>query len=575
MTDAQEELRLEVVEEPEEQELAAQLRPALLSHPVVRARYPNADMWIVHVDELGKDDARPGAGVGDEGAGEFRAFLADMAGNDVAEAYGRLADPYSVSVASTPRPRLPAEEEHAWALGVLRDADADLARRIDRGEVEPYRPMPPLASAQAPDGSVQRAITVGLRERLPGGAVRHRVLAVRTDEGDVLDEGFGLPEPAERDCGAPEGPSCAAGSGAKRARVRLWRGEQRLWDLLVVRPSASSGVNGSGVELRSVDYVGQRVLHRAHVPILNVSYEDQRGRCGPTYRDWFNEEACFEADGDEPVAGFRVGAAAPRTILDTDRGGGNFRGVALYLDGEELVVLSQLQAGWYRYVSEWRLGAGGTIRPRVGFAAVSNPCTCSPHTHHAYWRLDFDILGNDPNLVQEFNEPNLPGQLAPWHTIRYEVARQRDPGYRRRWRVRSTRSPHGYTIVPGAHDGVADEFGAGDFWVLRYHGSELDDGQGFTTDPVESRAHLDRFLTGELVEREDVVVWYGAHFRHAPGEGRGHGVGPELEPFSWKPKGEREPYAPLVPPAVEAPDDEDWDGEEDEAGGDAEPSPAE
>ncbi|MGH9279474.1 MAG: hypothetical protein ACRD12_15405, partial [Acidimicrobiales bacterium] len=390
MTDAREPLRLEVVEEPEE-DLAGELTSVLLSHSVVRARYPSSDMWIVAVDKLDKRESEEG---------EFRAFLADMNGNDMAEAYGRLADPYSITVTPTDRPRLPNEEEHAWALALLRDNDPELAQRLDAGEVEAYRPMPPLASVQGPDGSVRRAVTVGLRERRPDGGVRHRVLAVRTDEGDVLEEGLGLPQPADRDCGGPEGQTCPPRAGKDRARVRVWRGDDMLWDMLVVRPSASSGVNGSGVELRDVDYQGLRALQRAHVPILNVNYDRGGHGCGPTYRDWLNQEACFEADGDDPVAGFRVGTTAPRTILDTGRGGGNFRGVALWLDGEELVILSQLEAGWYRYVSEWRLDAGGTIRPRMGFSAVSNPCTCAPHTHHAYWRLDFDILGNDPNLVQ-------------------------------------------------------------------------------------------------------------------------------------------------------------------------------
>ena len=70
--------------------------------------------------------------------------------------------------------------------------------------------------------------------------------------------------------------------------------------------------------------------------------------------------------------------------------------------------------------------------------------------------------------------------------------------------------------------------------MLRYHPNEIDDGQGFTTNPFLSRAQLDRFLTGEPVERQDVVLWYAGHFRHdqahSPG---GHRLGPELKPFNW------------------------------------------
>jgi hypothetical protein len=340
--------------------------------------------------------------------------------------------------------------------------------------------------------------------------------------------------------------------------VRVWREDELLWELVVVRPSASSGVNGSGVEVRLVDYQRSRVLFRGHVPILNLAYDAG----GAAYRLWLKEEACFEADGDEPVPGFRVCRSRPLTVLERGQGGGGFRGVALWLDGDELLIVSQLQAGWHRYVSEWRLAADGTIRPRLGFAATSNPWTCGPHTHHAYWRLDFDIVGAEANQVQENNEPTLPGQLSPWHTVRYEVARPRDDAHRRRWRVRSTRSPHGYAVVPGPSDGTADSYGAGDVWVVAYKGDEVDDGQGFTADPIASRARIDHFVSGEMVERRDVVLWYGVHRREGAGTepattGDGQRVGPDLEPYNWRPPQERGPYIPIVPPPVEGPEDDD------------------
>ena len=43
---------------------------------------------------------------------------------------------------------------------------------------------------------------------------------------------------------------------------------------------------------------------------------------------------------------------------------GNFRGAAIYIDGTDVVIVSELSAGWYRYISQWRLGADGTISPR-------------------------------------------------------------------------------------------------------------------------------------------------------------------------------------------------------------------
>ncbi len=222
-----------------------------------------------------------------------------------------------------------------------------------------------------------------------------------------------------------------------------------------------------------------------------------------------------------------------------------------------------MHARRFEAVRDQRLAADGTIRPRLGLAAVSNPCTCDPHTHHAYWRFDFDIVGSETNQVQEHNQPTLPGQLSPWHTIRYEVARPRDASHQRRWRVRSTRSPHGYAVVPGPDDGTADGYGAGDVWILAYKGDEVDDGQGFTDDPAQSRARIDQFVSGEMVERRDVMLWYGAHRRQPadggsdPGRPEVKSVGPGLEPYNWRPPQERGPYIPIAPPPVEGPDDEE------------------
>src|SRR2546426_772296 len=85
-------------------------------------------------------------------------------------------------------------------------------------------------------------------------------------------------------------------------------------------------------------------------------------------------------------------APAPRP-LSTGDDCGNFNGVAIYVSGSEVVVVSELDADWYRYLSQWRFDANGTIRPRFGFTARKMPCVCHIHHHHVYWRLDFDIQG--------------------------------------------------------------------------------------------------------------------------------------------------------------------------------------
>ena len=142
------------------------------------------------------------------------------------------------------------------------------------------------------------------------------------------------------------------------------------------------------------------------MPILNVKYDP--GGCGP-YRDWQNEEGKIHAQGADVAPGFRLCPQPAKTILDTGSDAGNFLGVGIYVKGQEVVLVSEMEAGWYRYISEWRFHADGTIRPRFMFTGVQNSCVCNVHHHHAYWRFDFDLRTPGNNVVKEFNDPPLPG----------------------------------------------------------------------------------------------------------------------------------------------------------------------
>jgi Cu2+-containing amine oxidase len=238
------------------------------------------------------------------------------------------------------------------------------------------------------------------------------------------------------------------------------------------------------------------------------------------------------AAGRNVAPGFRFCPQPAQTILESGSDTGNYLGVAVYLDGEELVLVSEMQAGWYRYCSMWRLHADGTIRPRFGFDAVESACVCNVHHHHVYWRLDFDIHGPADNVVREFNDPPIVGS-SNWHAKEFEIKRNRDPGHKRLWRVENTRTGQGYTIVPGDKDGLVDAYGKGDLWVLRYHPDEIDD---HPTTLGDDSAEIDRFLNGEPVDGQDLVVWYAAHFTHdVRAQHVSHIVGPDLLPHSWVP----------------------------------------
>lgn len=470
---------------------------------------------------------------------KFRATLWDDGHHRALHVDGSLRDPRRAAVTESAVPPPPSDEEFAAAVKLIA-RDKAMSAALAAGHWQPYQPIPALHLEPLPDGRFERRIAVGLLPR--GGDARHEIVGVdlarrhihRFDERAPADS-----RPRNHTlCGVPHdaNQSTAQKGTAGQVWVTVTQGGQTLWRFLAVRPAASSGTNGSGIELRYVDFKGKRVLYRAHVPILNVKYDGNA--CGP-YRDWQYQEGMIQAQGVDVAPGFRLCGAPALTIMDTGSDSGNFLGVGIYVLFNEVVLVSEMEAGWYRYVSQWRLGTNGTIRPRFGFAAVESRCVCNVHHHHVYWRFDFDIRTAGNNRVREFNDPPLFGS-SNWHDKSFEIRRPRDFSRKRKWRVENTVTGEGYEIVPNTEDGVASAapdwpFGRGDLWILRYRGSEIDDGVVAVGPPYE--AQLDNWVNGESISNHDVVVWYGAHFTHDVSHDgaaqHGHIVGPDLKPVRW------------------------------------------
>ncbi len=513
--------------DPDEMEAAA---GAALELPEVRSELDGAEHRVLSVKPV-----EPEPGPDDDDVPEptqLRATVYDYTNERTLVIDAGLDGRDAVEVRETVRQPLPTAGEFEAAVEALA-SDPKLGKALGNDELVPYRPMPPLVLDEQDDGTVARTISVGLRPPSDGGE-GHEIVGVRLASGEVVRFDGGAPgfSRAERhQCGVANAGQQTTDQGTPgRAKVTVTRGGETLWTLVAVRPGASSGTNGSGVELRRVAYRGKSVLRRAHVPILNVRYKNDA--CGP-YRDWQYQEGMFEAAGSDVAPGFRLCPSKAKTILESGKDQGNFRGVAVYVDGEEVVLVSELEAGWYRYISRWRLHADGTISPRFGFGAVKNSCVCRQHYHHAYWRFDFDVAGRKHNEVREFNDPPLGGPNK-WRRLRNEIRRTRDRSRKRRWQVRNTETGESYTLIPGRNDGKADQFGVGDLWALRHRPGQIDDGVGFTTDPAEARAHLNRFVNGESIRDTDVVLWYVAHFTHDVSEHEvGHIVGPKLVPDGW------------------------------------------
>ena len=499
---------------------------AAARNPEVRALLKGADTRVLATRPLEDHGPRrrPRA------AARFASEVYDYTNQRTVRVEGDLDAPARLVVQELGMQPLPSGEEFAAAVAVTRD-DPDLGPALREGRLEPYRPMPPVLALDGPEGEEERGVTVGLRPIGPGA--RNEIVAVNLARGAVTRFEARAPATAHADdetCGAPDAGQPPTERGVPgSARITVKQGATVLWRLIATRPSASTGEQGSGIDLAAVDYRGKRVLRRAHVPILNVRYGGDA--CGP-YRDWQFAESPFTAPGANRAPGFRLCSSPAKTVLEGAPDQGSFRGVAVYVQGQEVVLVSELEAGWYRYVSRWHLAADGTIRARFGFGAVQNSCVCNKHFHHAYWRLNFDIGAAARNRVGEWNDAPGPAP-GSWRTLRFEQRRPKAPAWKRKWRVINTQSLAGYEIRPGANDGVADPWGVGDLWVVRFRADQVDDSAVAT----DQRAAIDAFVNGERVDDHDVVVWYAAHFTHdvhaEEHNGGGHIVGPDLVPFAW------------------------------------------
>jgi hypothetical protein len=204
-----------------------------------------------------------------------------------------------------------------------------------------------------------------------------------------------------------------------------------------------------------------------------------------------------------------------------------------------------MNAGWYRYIMEWRFAQDGTIRPRYGFGSVSDPCVCWQRTHHVYWRLDFDVV-NAANKVFMMERGRRFRQPLDTETSFFKRTQTN-----RSLLIQNGSGDEAYQLVPGTNDGkvtddngnLTDAFGAGDFWIMRFKGTagspdELDDSDG----PQYPGAHIDPWVNGESLTGQDIVVWYGAHQIRQDDASRptapqviagAHVIGPTLRPVLW------------------------------------------
>jgi len=488
----------------------------LLKNPMLQRFISGKGSRMLSFDfvESGVKETKP------EPPSRFRATFFNYTSNRAIVATGRFSDTVVDFSIANQQP-LPSPEEFEAAVNIL-SRDPTFGPAIRDGSLEPYPPMPPLVDINLPAGKVERTLTVGLLPKNGNGS--NEVVGVNMIRESVIRYETGAPNTSyavELNCGVASAGQTSNGRGvAGQYQVTIMRGPELIWEFLMIRPSSSSGNNASGIELQNVKYRGKLVLARANAPVLNVQY--YRNLCGP-YRDWSYQEGMFVANGTYVIGGNGNGIMLctdePQTMLDNGTDSGNFRGVAIY-DREEVTLVSELNAGWYRYISKWIFHDDGVISPRFGYGATTNSCVCNGHIHHVYWRFDFDIGTAANNAVAE----SFPGGVKP---IEGESMRPRVGGDQF-WVVSNSVSGEAVIIKPGPLDGNYDKFGLGDVWLLRSHfPSEIDD-SGQPAGSCSTCAHIDPMVNGESLVNQDIVVWYAGHWAHDHFDGPLHGDGPSV-----------------------------------------------
>lgn len=259
-----------------------------------------------------------------------------------------------------------------------------------------------------------------------------------------------------------------------------------------------------GLVLRHVRYRGKLVLWKASLPSLRVQYD--RDLCGP-YKD------PLTAGNARPWSNGRL-----VWVYEYSAGGQRYLALETYHT-----------IGSYRLRQRYAFSLSGQIQPSLFSAGLQ--CELD-HSHHAYWRFDFDIDGASADSVYEHRptRPDIgygPGWIKYWR----ETSAIKGAAANTLWAVMDRRSQSGYFVRPGPHDGQPDAFSRRDAWFMRYRGSE--DRQGNQGNAWDDE--LNAYLNSEDIDFTDVVLWYCGHLFHAHHDGgdEWHAVGPVLSPFRW------------------------------------------
>src|SRR5688500_12940889 len=114
----------------------ARATTSLLAHDIIQVEFAGRDLWSVAHDAVVQ---------GAEGGHRFTATIQAMDTGRLLQADGRFDELDYSTLNHTAWQRPPHDDEFGWAVDLLRE-DRTFGPALEAGELQAYRPMPPLAS---------------------------------------------------------------------------------------------------------------------------------------------------------------------------------------------------------------------------------------------------------------------------------------------------------------------------------------------------------------------------------------------------------------------------------------------
>ncbi|MFZ0063391.1 MAG: hypothetical protein WAL47_15270, partial [Pyrinomonadaceae bacterium] len=151
---------------------------------------------------------------------------------------------------------LPSPDEFDAAVKIIEN-DSQLGAALREKKLVPYFPMPPLYFAPGIKTRPERVLNVGLRAKNPDDPAIEReneIVAVTMGRQSVRRFTSGAPPTSSAQPAADCSPPPSGGSSTGRGVAGQYQFEindlagVQLWSFLAIRPSASSGSDGSAIE---------------------------------------------------------------------------------------------------------------------------------------------------------------------------------------------------------------------------------------------------------------------------------------------------------------------------------------